>query len=67
MKECIEVCGQFLTKQELTEFSQLVFAFLEQSVKRKTEDEKTKLQDDMEDDDIELLNQELEVEEDLQV
>lgn len=31
------------------------------------EDEKTKLQEDMEDDDIELLDQEVEVEEDLQV
>lgn len=67
MKECIEVCGSFLSQQELSEFSKHVFKFLSESDKRKMEDEKTKLQDDMEDDDIELLDQEVEVEEDLQV
>lgn len=67
MKECIEVCGSFLSQQELSEFSKHVFQFLSESDKRKMEDEKTKLQEDMEDDDIELLDQEVEVEEDLQV
>jgi len=67
MKECIEITGQFLSEQEVGEFSQQIFTFLGQSDTRKTEDEKTKQQEDMEDDDIELLNQELEVEEDLQV
>ena len=67
MKECIEVCGKFLVKSELTEFAQKIFQFLMESDKRKSEDEKTKQQEDMEEDDIELLNQELEIEEDLQV
>lgn len=42
MKECIEVCGTFLAKNELSEFSEQVFQFLMQSDKRKSDDELTK-------------------------
>lgn len=65
MKQSIDECGTFLSQNEVTDFSQIVFRFLMESDKRKSQDEKIKEQDDIDEDEVKLIEEDQEIEEDL--
>jgi hypothetical protein len=67
MKLCIESCGQFLSKDELNEFSQKIIKILIDSDTRKVKSESIALDQDVDEEERYIYQVDKEFEEDLHV